>query len=68
MISSIYNGPVFDIARIQFERIADHLSIPEGERERLLYPKRSVAVSCPIHMDERAVARHRTGISCAEAP
>jgi glutamate dehydrogenase (NAD(P)+) len=56
MISSIYQGPIFDIARIQFERIADHLSIPEGERERLLYPKRSVAVSCPIHMDDGRTA------------
>jgi glutamate dehydrogenase (NAD(P)+) len=41
---SIYSGPVFDTARTQFHRIADHLAIPADERDRLLYPKRAVAV------------------------
>jgi glutamate dehydrogenase (NAD(P)+) len=40
------------MARDQFHVIADHLNIPEDERERLLYPKRAIVVSCPIHMDD----------------
>ena len=44
---SLFTGPVFDMAREQFHVIADHLQIPEDERERLLLPKRAIAVSCP---------------------
>jgi len=53
---TIYSGPVFDMARIQFHRIADHLAIPDDERDRLLYPKRAIAVSCPIHRDDGTTA------------
>jgi glutamate dehydrogenase (NAD(P)+) len=53
---SIYTGPVFDMARQQFTVIADYLGIPEDERDRLLYPKRAVAVSCPIHRDDGSTA------------
>jgi glutamate dehydrogenase (NAD(P)+) len=49
---TIYTGPVFDMARTQFGIIADHLEIPEDERARLLYPKRAITVSVPIHMDD----------------
>ena len=49
---SIYTGPVFEMAREQFQVIADHLDIPHDERDRLLYPKRAVAVSVPVHMDD----------------
>lgn len=49
---NIYSGPVFDMARHQFQRVADHLQIPEMDRDRLLYPKRAIAVSCPIHTDD----------------
>ncbi|WP_439366127.1 Glu/Leu/Phe/Val family dehydrogenase [Bradyrhizobium sp. DASA03005] len=52
MSSSIYGGPVFEMARQQFEQVANHLQIPEMERDRLLYPKRAIAVSCPIHRDD----------------
>ena len=48
---TIYSGPVFEMARQQFQVIADHLEIPADERDRLLYPKRAVVVSCPIHRD-----------------
>lgn len=47
----IYSGPVFDMARQQFDIVADHLDIPENERARLLYPKRAVAVTIPVNMD-----------------
>lgn len=49
---NIYSGPVFEMAREQFERVADHLQILEMDRDRLLYPKHAVAVSCPIHTDD----------------
>jgi glutamate dehydrogenase (NAD(P)+) len=53
---TIYTGPVFDMARQQFHVIADHLEIPHDERDRLLYPKRAIAVSCPIHLDDGRLA------------
>ena len=53
---SLFSGPVFDMAREQFHVIADHLDIPLDERERLLMPKRAIAVSCPIHMDDGRTA------------
>ena len=48
---SIYGGPVFEMARNQFTTIADYIGLPEDERDRLLYPKRAMTVSCPIHLD-----------------
>jgi glutamate dehydrogenase (NAD(P)+) len=53
---SIYTGPVFEMARKQFVVIADHLEIPEDERDRLLYPKRAVTVSVPVHRDDGTTA------------
>jgi glutamate dehydrogenase (NAD(P)+) len=52
---TVYRGPVFDMAVKQFGIIADHLSIPLDERDRLLLPKRSVTVSCPIRRDDQSV-------------
>lgn len=52
MSRSIYSGPVFEMARQQFGQVANHLELPEMERDRLLYPKRAIAVSCPIHRDD----------------
>jgi glutamate dehydrogenase (NAD(P)+) len=53
---SIYTGPVFEMARDQFQVIADYLEIPSDERDRLLYPKRAITVSCPIHLDNGQIA------------
>jgi glutamate dehydrogenase (NAD(P)+) len=52
---SIYTGPVFEMARTQFHTIADYIGIPAGERERILMPKRAIAVSCPVRMDDGRV-------------
>src|SRR5437016_12445557 len=52
MSTTIYSGPVFEMARKQFQDVADYLQIPHDERDRLLYPKRAIAVSCPIHRDD----------------
>lgn len=49
---SIYTGPVFEMAREQFANVADHLRIPEDDRTRILYPKRAITVSVPIHRDD----------------
>src|SRR5574337_1481039 len=51
-MNSLYSGPVFEMARDQFNLIADHLEIKQGHRDRLLYPKRSIVVSVPINMDD----------------
>ncbi|HLW92287.1 MAG TPA: Glu/Leu/Phe/Val dehydrogenase [Roseiarcus sp.] len=53
---TIYSGPVFEMARTQFHVIADYLEIPIDERDRLLLPKRGIAVYCPIHMDDGRTA------------
>jgi hypothetical protein len=37
---TVYSGPVFDMAVNQFGVIANHLSIPMDERDRILLPKR----------------------------
>jgi glutamate dehydrogenase (NAD(P)+) len=49
---TIYSGPVFEMACQQFAAVADHLNIPTDERDRLLYPKRAIAVAIPIHADD----------------
>jgi glutamate dehydrogenase (NAD(P)+) len=49
---SIYSGPVFEMAKQQFLGIADRLDIPEDKRDRLLYPRRALTVTCPIHRDD----------------
>lgn len=53
--SSIYTGPVFEMARKQFETVADMLDIPASERMRIFMPKRTLAVSCPIQHDDGSV-------------
>jgi glutamate dehydrogenase (NAD(P)+) len=50
--SSLFTGPVFEMARDQLTVIADHLSIPEDERDWLLYPKRAIVVTCPVRMED----------------
>jgi glutamate dehydrogenase (NAD(P)+) len=48
----IYDDDVFRMACAQFEVIADYLSIEKNDRDRLMYPKRAVAVTLPVHMDD----------------
>ena len=48
----IYDHPTFRMACQQFDLVADHLQIPEDDRERLKYPKRSMTVALPIHCDD----------------
>ena len=51
----IYSDPVFQMAKRQFDIIADHLEISHGNRDRLIYPKRAVSVALPIHRDDGSV-------------
>jgi glutamate dehydrogenase (NAD(P)+) len=48
----IYDHPTFRMACQQFDLVAEHLQIPEAERGRLKYPKRSMTVALPIRMDD----------------
>ncbi|MBA2623699.1 MAG: Glu/Leu/Phe/Val dehydrogenase [Chthoniobacterales bacterium] len=49
---TIYHDEVFQMACDQFQVIADYLNIEKNDRDRLMYPKRSVAVTLPVHMDD----------------
>src|ERR1044071_2264569 len=48
----IYDHPTFRMACQQFDLVADHLQIPDAERARLKYPKRSMTVALPIRRDD----------------
>src|SRR5947207_5480176 len=49
---TIYDDEVFKMACEQFSVIADYLNIDESYREWATYPKRAVAVTLPVHMDD----------------
>src|SRR5919109_723908 len=51
----IYEHPTFRMACRQFDLVADHLQIPDCERDRLKYPKRSLTVALPIRTDDGRV-------------
>jgi glutamate dehydrogenase (NAD(P)+) len=48
----IYDSPTFRMACQQFDFVADHLQMPESERGRIKFPKRSMTVALPIHRDD----------------
>ena len=52
---NVYNHPTFQMACRQFDLVADHLAIPDPDRERLKYPKRSMTVALPIRLDSGEV-------------
>ena len=49
---NVYDHPTFQMASEQLDLVADYLEIPQDERDRLRYPKRSVTVAVPIHRDD----------------
>src|SRR5947199_3354008 len=51
----IYDHPTFRMACQQFDRVAEHLGIPESERARLKFPKRSMTVAVPVRRDDGQV-------------
>ncbi len=48
----IYDHPTFHMACQQFDLVANYLDIPDKDRDRLKYPKRSMTVALPIHCDD----------------
>jgi glutamate dehydrogenase (NAD(P)+) len=48
----LYDQPTFRMACQQFDLVADHLQIPQAERDRIKFPKRAMAVALPIHLDD----------------
>src|ERR1700755_1246024 len=48
----IYDDDVFRMACDQFHTIAEYLNIDKNDRDRLMYPKRAIAVTLPVHMDD----------------
>jgi len=50
---TIYDDEVFKMACDQFQVIADYLSIDKNDRDRLMYPKRAIGVTLPVHMAAR---------------
>ena len=48
----IYADPAYAMATEQFRVVADYLNIETNLRERMLYPKRAIAVTLPIHRDD----------------
>src|SRR5277367_7083675 len=46
----IYDHPTFRMACQQFDLVAEYWQIPEDERARLKFPKRSMTVALPVHM------------------
>src|SRR5712671_1566292 len=51
----IYDHPTFHMACQQFDLAADHLDIPQANRARLKYPKRSMTVALPIKRDDDSI-------------
>ncbi|MEO7298330.1 MAG: Glu/Leu/Phe/Val dehydrogenase [Verrucomicrobiota bacterium] len=51
----IYDHPTFRMACQQFDLVSDRLEIPENERARLKFPKRSMTVALPIRLDDGSV-------------
>jgi glutamate dehydrogenase (NAD(P)+) len=51
----IYEHPTFNMACRQFDLVADRLEIPEAQRGRLKYPKRSMTVALPIRRADGSV-------------
>ncbi len=51
MNSNIYKSKVFDMACRQFDIAAGLINLPPSIIERTKYPKRCMAVTCPVRMD-----------------
>ncbi len=51
----LFSSPIFRMACQQFDAVADHLEIPNAERERTKLPKRLITVAVPVKMDSGMV-------------
>jgi glutamate dehydrogenase (NAD(P)+) len=55
MQSRIFDSQVFNMACRQFDTAAEILDIPIEDRERTKFPKRCIAVTMPVRMDDGRV-------------
>ena len=55
MESQIYKSEVFDMACRQFDIAADLIGLDASIYDRTKYPKRAMAVACPVRMDNGEV-------------
>jgi len=52
MLNEFMQSPAFLMACQQYDRVADFLSVPQGERIRTKMPKRAIIVTVPTRMDD----------------
>ncbi len=55
----IYADPAYAMATEQFRVVADYLNIEPNLRERMLHPKRAIAVTLPVHRDDGRIETYR---------
>lgn len=55
MQDTLYASDVFAMACRQFDRAADLINIPIDDRDRTKFPKRCLAISMPVKMDDGSV-------------
>jgi glutamate dehydrogenase (NAD(P)+) len=51
----IFADPTFDMACEQFRVLADYLNLDNNLRQRIVYPKRAMAVMLPVRRDDGSV-------------
>ena len=51
MLTEFLQSPAYAMACQQYDRVADLLDLPQGERERTKWPRRAVTVSVPVRLD-----------------
>ena len=52
MLNEFMQSPAFVMACQQYDRVADFLNVPQGERIRTKMPKRAIIVTVPTRMDD----------------
>ncbi|MCG3148233.1 MAG: Glutamate dehydrogenase [Verrucomicrobiae bacterium] len=52
MIDAFMQSPAFAMACQQYDRVADFLNLPQGERARTKVPRRAFIVTIPTRMDD----------------
>ena len=52
MLAEFMQSPTFVMACQQYDRVADLLELPQGERARTRIPRRAIIVAVPVKMDD----------------
>ncbi len=56
---NIYEDPAYAMATEQFQIVADYLQIDANLRERMLHPKRAMAVTLPVRHDDGRIVTYQ---------